>query len=494
MNYLSVYLWGEEVGRLVWNQARRLSYFQFSPGKANRPDVAPLLCPVGNPLLNSLPIYGNPERIYQGLPPFIADSLPDSWGNKLFDQWVRQNGMSQSTITPLHKLTFIGRRGMGALEFVPAAQDLEHRQKIDLAALYDLSLEIASERDGEVISEADGITMQTLIAVGTSAGGRQMKAIIARNPETGEIRSGQTDGLEEYDYCIVKFEDSRVPTTEIEMAYYDMATSCGIAMEHCEIMNADGRRHFLTRRFDRRDGRKIHMQTLAAINPEAESYEQLMLTCRKLDLTEAEFIEVYRRLVFNVMANNTDDHNKNHSFLLEPRGRWRLSPAYDITFIFNIDGTGPEPHRRLTLFGKSAGITKDDLLDFARVNSIRNPGAIIDSVASAIGRFPELAARYDIPAPCSQIIATTLSHNLAAFGYSSSTAIAGAAAGRFKDVTISVNSKGHYDVRATVDGQPRRKFVRPNMAMYQALQQISLQNPADERLPDILDRLFPDSN
>ncbi|MDE6336772.1 MAG: type II toxin-antitoxin system HipA family toxin, partial [Muribaculaceae bacterium] len=304
MNYIKVNLWGEELGRLVWDASKRISYFSFNPNMQNRPDVSPLLRPVGKGN-DQIPMYGDSRRIYQNLPPFIADSLPDSWGNKLFDQWTKQQRLSRQKITPLDKLTFIGKRGMGALEFQPAIKELEYSQDVNLKSLYELSLEILSERETVSFTTIEEITFQSLLRVGTSAGGRQMKAIVAINLTTGEIRSGQIEGLPGFDYFIVKFEDELVPTSEIEMAFYEMALVAGITMEECRLIPIEGINHFITRRFDRKNGEKIHMQTLAAINPEARSYEELMDTCRNIGLTESELQEVYRRLVFNVLANNT---------------------------------------------------------------------------------------------------------------------------------------------------------------------------------------------
>lgn len=325
MNILKVNLWGEELGRLSYNPSVRQCYFTFNPElNGNRPDISPLLLPLRYWNHNQI-AYADDRKIYQNLPPFIADSLPDSWGNTLFEQWAKANKLPPHKISPLYKLMFIGKRAMGALEFEPAAENLSHTRKIDIKALHDLSLKILHNRESISIQPDEELTMQTLLSIGTSAGGRQMKAIVAIDNETGQIKSGQIDGFEGYDYCILKFEDDNLPTSEIEMAYHDMAVACGIEMEECRLLNAESCNHFLTRRFDRRNGLKIHMQTLAAINPDVTSYEELFATCRELDLSDREIEELYRRLVFNVMSNNTDDHNKNFSFLLEKGGKWRLS-------------------------------------------------------------------------------------------------------------------------------------------------------------------------
>ena len=275
MKYLKVNLWGKEIGRLVLDSIMRRTYFMYNPDTKNKiPDISPLLSPAKDRNI-LLPIYGDDRPLYQGLPPFIADSLPDSWGNTLFDKWVKGNKIPRNKITPLYKLMFIGTRGMGALEYEPYAADLTHTRAVDIKSLYDISLKVLEDRDNVILNANEELTLQALLAVGTSAGGRQMKAIIAINNQTGEIRSGQTDGLIGFDYYILKFGDRAMPMAEIETAYYSMAIAAGIEMEECRLLPADGINHFLTKRFDRKAGKKIHVQTLAAINPEARSYEDL---------------------------------------------------------------------------------------------------------------------------------------------------------------------------------------------------------------------------
>lgn len=495
MNYIKVNLWGEELGRLVWDSSKRVSYFLFNPDMQNRPDVSPLLRPADKSN-DQLPIYGDSRRIYQNLPPFIADSLPDSWGNKLFDQWVKHQRISRQKITPLDKLTFIGKRGMGALEFQPAIKEMEYSQDVDLKSLYELSLEILSERETISFTTVEEITFQSLLRVGTSAGGRQMKAIIAINRATGEIRSGQIEGLPGLDYFIVKFEDELVPTSEIEMAFYEMAFAAGITMEECRLFPIEGINHFITRRFDRKNGEKIHMQTLAAINPEAQSYEELMDTCRNLGLTEGELQEVYRRLVFNVLANNTDDHNKNFSFLLKKGRKWELSPAYDITFIFANNAHSPQRDRCMSLYGKVADITKEDLLDFAKENNIRNAEGIISEVADAIMTFPTLADKYNISSRWGDIIRKTLQENLIRFGYLAPakrlTEFTDSTNRIFRNLTISTNSKGYLQIAIIIDGKPRRRFIKPGSDQYAALRRYEVNKLSEEALIKMLEELFKD--
>ena len=495
MKHLKVKLWGKEIGQLVWEASTRRTYFMYNPNQRNIPDFAPLLSPsLRRNIL--LPIYGDIRPIYQGLPPFIADSLPDSWGNTLFDKWVKDNKIPRNKVTPLYKVMFIGTRGMGALEYEPYADDLTHTRTVDIKSLYDMSLKILEDRDNMVLHDKDELTLQALLAVGTSAGGRQMKAIVAINEETGEIRSGQTDGPDGFDYYILKFGDKSMPISEIETAYYEMAVDAGIIMEECRLLPVEGINHFLTKRFDRAKGKKIHMQTLAAINPEARSYEDLVATCRELSISESEIEQLFRRIVFNVMANNTDDHNKNFSFLLEGNGKWRLAPAYDMTFIFNFNGTGPNIERRLSIEGKTSEITKADLLNFAMQNDIKNANAMIAGVADAIMNFDQYATKNGITQPWRSIIRKTLTEKLTTFGYrdkeNDATSSFSDKFGRTIDnLSVSINAKGHIEVSAIINGKRHRKFIRPNMDIYISLMKQDIFNLSIQEKIQLAETLFP---
>lgn len=495
MKYLKVNLWGHEIGRIVWDSTTRRTYFMYNPEQKNEiPDIAPLLSPISRRNI-LLPIYGDDRPIYQGLPPFIADSLPDSWGNTLFDKWVKDNKIPRNKVTPLYKLMFIGARGMGALEYEPYATDLTHTHTIDIKSLYDISLKIIEDRN-IVLNTNEELTLQALLAVGTSAGGRQMKAIIAINKETGEIRSGQTDGLKGFEYYIIKFGDKSIPIAEIEAAYYKMAISAEIEMEECSLFPVERSYHFLTKRFDRKNGKKIHVQTLAAMNPEAGSYEDLVATCRELSISETEIEQLFARMVFNVMANNTDDHNKNFSFLLEENGKWHISPAYDITFIFNTNGTGPNMEHRLGIAGKTANISKSDLLDFAKQNNIKNANATINRVANAIKHFGKYAEDCKITQPWRSIIQKTLNDTLSAFGYididdDSDASLCDKYGRRITDLSISVNQKGHYEITAIIDGNRHRRFVRPNMSLYSDLGEKDIFNLTINERIKLIEVLFP---
>ena len=250
---LKVFLWGQEIGRLAWHDARKTTFFVYNPEFLKGTlDIAPLAASIHNPL-STRAIFGEAERIYQKLPSFIADSLPDAWGNQLFEQWRKDNKLTERNVTSLEKLAFIGKRGMGALEFVPEIERGTIAGKIDIKALADLAERIATERENVRILPDESLTLQSLIAVGTSAGGRQPKGIIAIDRETGEIRSGQIDVEPNLDYYILKFGDKSRSSAELEQAYYEMALVAGINMMESRLLEVDGVKHFLTRRFDRNE-------------------------------------------------------------------------------------------------------------------------------------------------------------------------------------------------------------------------------------------------
>lgn len=413
---LKVFLWDQEIGRLAWHEARKTTFFVYNPEFLKGSlDVAPLAASIHHPL-STRAIFGEAERIYQKLPSFIADSLPDSWGNQLFEQWRKDNRLTERNVTSLEKLAFIGKRGMGALEFVPEIERGSITDKIDIKALADLAEKIAVERENVKISPDESLTLQSLIAVGTSAGGRQPKGIIAINRETGEILSGQIDLEPNYDYYILKFGEKVRSSAELEHTYYEMALAAGINMMESRLLEVDGIKHFLTKRFDRNETGKLHTQTLAAMDPDADSYEKLFAVCRKLHLPEIDCQELFRRMVFNILANNTDDHHKNFTFIMNRQGTWRLSPAYDMTYIFDTGGYLPNKEHCLMIGGKYKDITLDDIVSFANENGIRGPMSIIRKVATAVSSFRSLAEKNGVKDEWVGRIETTIISHLKAWG------------------------------------------------------------------------------
>ena len=282
---LSVMLWGQEIGQLCWNPAKGNSYFYFSPEYLSSGlDIAPLTASSKSPAAR-FAIYGNTDSAkYQKLPPFIADSLPDDWGNTLFDQWFAEHHYHEKDKTPLAKLSFVGSRAMGALEFIPCSEDaFSPNERLMIPKLYDLAKKIEQDREHAIISPEETLTQKALMAVGTSAGGRFKKAIIAMD-EGGNIFSGQTSARGDRKYYILKFNTPEFCLSEIEKTWYDLATRAGITMMPSRLIEVEGISHFLTERFDRRAGEKVFTQTLAAVNPEAYCYEDLFSTCRQLSI------------------------------------------------------------------------------------------------------------------------------------------------------------------------------------------------------------------
>lgn len=413
---LKVILWGEEIGRLAWDERKKRSYFIYNPEWLKKGlNISPLVAPIDG-ARGLMPVWGEDARIYQKLPAFVADSLPDAWGNQLFDLWRLQNHLSNADITPLDKLSLIGKRGMGALEYQPEYVRERKAEKIDMKSLADLAARIYAECEQAHILPEESVTMQSLLTVGTSAGGRLPKAIIAINQKTGEIRSGQISGLKNYDYYLLKFGNTQYSSAELEMTYYELATMAGIQMMPSNLYAVEGNNHFITKRFDRDGERKIYTQTLAAINPEAESYGQLIDTCRKLHLPESDCQEVFRRMVFNILANNTDDHNKNFSFIMNEDGSWRLSPAYDITYIIDNGGFLPNKDHCMYIRTKLRNITRDDAIQFARDNGIRRPDAIIRDVVASLKHFRSIATKYGVSDEWTGRVETTIIDHLKAWG------------------------------------------------------------------------------
>lgn len=481
---IRIILWGQEIGSLMWRDESHSSYFLYNPDFLKSPiEPFPLIAP--KPAM-PFRVFESEGRKYQDLPAFFADSLPDDWGNTLFEQWYADQHLPMADMTPLYKLTFIGQRGMGALEFRPDEQVMPFAEPVNVGELARLAHKIFVDREKARIAPGEELTKQLLMAVGTSAGGRQPKAIIAIHRDTDEIRSGQIADLEGYDYYIMKFGDPNRNTAELEMTYYQMAKEAGIDMMPCHIREADGEKHFLTQRFDRIDGQKVHTQTLAAIDPGADSYERLMLDCRRLHMPDSTGEEIFRRMVFNYLANNTDDHTKNVAFMMTRQGRWSLAPAYDITFIFNTGGYQPERQHCMLMRGKVTGWTKEDVLQFAIDNGIRGAEKIIAQVAKAIRSFSNYAAQNEVaPEWIARINACLMAH-LEEWGLANNENqnVKSCISEHGREVTnvyLEQAYKGNIHLWATIDGQPRKYIFRPTTPEYaEILRYNILETPMDK--------------
>lgn len=328
----------------------------------------------------------------------IADSLPDKWGHSLFRAWLRDNHISTKKVNPVDHLSFIGSRTMGALEYEPA-QKLGNDSvfSVDIEHLYEFAKQVLNERETTVLNAENAILWQDLIKISSSPGGKRPKAIVAVNNETGEVISGQGNIPEGFEHFILKYDDnSSYPLAKLEYVYYQMALAAGINMMPSELRSYGNVTHFLTRRFDRVGNNRIHTQTLAAMSPGSDCYEDLFAVIRRLNLPYEDSRQQYLRMVFNVLARNVDDHSKNFSFCMTPDGVWRLSPAYDLTY--GVDLTAPAYMNRhsITINGKNEDITREDLEMIAQRNDIQDYKSLIDMVSNAVGKFREFAAELKI--------------------------------------------------------------------------------------------------
>lgn len=407
VDLIEVRAWGATVGGVSIDPGLGYYVFEYDPKwQARGIELAPLTMPVSQSL-HVFPLL--PEATYKRLPAMLADALPDDFGNALIDAWMAREGVPKSAITPLDRLAYLGARGMGALEFRPT-RGPRHRKATAVA----ISRLVVSARnalsgkfDGDRETEA---AITNLIQVGTSAGGARAKAVIAWNPETLEIRSGQLPADPGFDYWLLKLDgvgkDHELGTGgfygRIEYAYYLMAKAAGIEMFESRLLEENDRAHFMTRRFDRQNGSKQHIQTLCAMQHldfkqrGTHDYNQYFQAITALRLPETALEEGFRRMVFNVLAANCDDHTKNLSFLMDESGKWQLAPAYDVTHAYNPKGEWTYQHL-MSVNGKFQGITRADLEAVGDRFLIPGYRRIIKSVSEAVGRWPEFAGAAGLP-------------------------------------------------------------------------------------------------
>ncbi|MBQ9555549.1 MAG: type II toxin-antitoxin system HipA family toxin [Muribaculaceae bacterium] len=405
-----VKMFGMPVGVFRWDDTRHLALFEYDKNFVGRGlEPSPLMMPVREGRVYSFANLDN--ETFKGLPGMLADSLPDTYGRALFDRWLAVVG--QTTSNPIESLCFMGKRCMGALEFEPAINvQNDAMTQFGIETLIDVAREALADKSSFDTNLADDkkAAIADILRLGTSAGGQRAKAIIAYNKKTGDVRSGQVDAPEGYDFYLIKLDGVSAKAgfreTEnygrLEYSFYKLAINCGIDMTECSLIEENGRAHFMTKRFDREGNSKIHMQTLCGIAHydyrlhRAYSYEQAFNVMRALRLSYAEAKQMYRRLVFNVIIRNQDDHTKNISFLMGPDGKWRLSPAYDIGYAYNPNGGWTATHQ-MSINGKFDEITRQDLLDIASLNNIKNARMIIDEIQEKAANWPTIARNCDVP-------------------------------------------------------------------------------------------------
>ena len=405
-----VNMFGFSMGTFRWDGRYDIVQFEYDKDFVGRGlEPSPLMMPVQTGRVYSFSDLG--RETFKGLPGLLADSLPDTYGRALFDRWLSLTGKTSSNI--IETLCFLGKRCMGALEFEPAIDvDYSLDSKVEIDSLVDVAREALSDKEsfGVNINDDKKAAIAEILRLGISAGGQRAKAIVAYNKTTGEVRSGQVDVPDGFDYYIVKLDGVSATTgfreTEnygrLEYSFYKLVGACGIDMSECMLVEENGRAHFLTKRFDREGGKKVHMQTLCGIAHydyrlhRAYSYEQAFNVMRALRLPYSQAQEMFRRMVFNVIVRNQDDHTKNISFLMGEDGVWRLSPAYDMGYSYNPNGGWTATHQ-MSINGKFDGITRKDLLECGAKNNIKNASQIIDEVCEMASQWPTMARECDVP-------------------------------------------------------------------------------------------------
>ncbi len=414
-------LWGREVGAVAWDDDRRLARFEYDPAFIRRNlQVSPIALPLQSGIF-SFPNL-NPDT-FHGLPGLLADVLPDRFGNRIIDVWLARQGRSAADFSPVERLCYMGSRGMGALEFKPALGPQARKAvPIEVAELTQLASDILQHRTHWAVNlkGAKAQALNTIIRVGTSAGGNRAKAVIAWNPRTQEMLSGQISAPEGFEHWILKFDgvnDEALGDPQgfgrVEYAYSKMAQAAGISMMPCRLLEEGGRAHFMTRRFDRSDaGEKVHMQSLCALahydfNAAGEyGYEQAMAVIQQLNLGHPALQEMFRRMAFNVAARNQDDHTRNIAFLMDQNGAWRLSPAFDVVWAYNPSGLWTNRHQ-MSIGGKRDDFTREDLLSVSGQFGIKGASEILDQVIDTVSQWPTFAADAEVPAELAQKIAAS---------------------------------------------------------------------------------------
>ena len=407
-----VYLWGTRVGIIHQDLDKPYASFEYDGDFLKSGiEISPIMMPLSNivyefPLLSGEPFFG--------MPGLVVDSLPDSFGNKVIEQWLASRGKSIKDFTAIDRLCYMGKRGMGALEYVPASSEISDiNENINVSEMVKFASNVLNQRESITLNAEEALTYSQLVQVGSSAGGARAKALIAWNEKTNEIKSGQLVLDKDYDFWLMKFDNvskngdhgiEDVPEyTLIEYAYYKMALDAGIRMNECRIYSNAGENHFMTKRFDRVNGKKIHMQSLGAMahisykEPRLCSYEMAAGYMREMKLPMIDIEQLFRRMVFNCVAVNRDDHVKNISFLMDRSGKWRLSPAYDITYSYDFTNKWLSAHQ-MTINGKKSDISLTDLLAAGEKMGLKRKKCmdIISKISLVVSDFESYAEKANI--------------------------------------------------------------------------------------------------
>ncbi len=418
METAEVRIWGKLAGAVAWVKENGLAYFEFDPGfKQLGWDLAPLKMAISdNQSQFTFPELrkgkNSASDTFKGLPGLLADSLPDKYGNQLINLWLAQQGRSPDSMNPVEMLCFIGSRGMGALEFEPPVLKESNRAfSIKMESLVAIAKKALDQRTAFSTNQnkQEEQSVLEILKIGTSAGGARPKAVIAWNEKTGEVKSGQTKAPTGFEHWLIKLDGvsdvqlgSSSGYVRVEMAYYNMAKACGIVMMPSGLLVENGRAHFMTRRFDREGGEvKHHVQTFCAMKhfdynmANSFSYEQLFQCMRELKLTYADATQMFRRMVFNVIAMNCDDHTRNFSFLMKQGGKWELAPAYDLCYAYRPESTWVSQHA-LSINGKRKEITRADLLVVGESIRCKNAPQIVEEINDTVNQWQKFAGEVDV--------------------------------------------------------------------------------------------------
>ena len=412
-NNAEIKLWGTVIGAVSLDDQNRTADFEYNPSFVQS---GIQLSPVVMPLKKGIYRFPDlPYETYHGLPGLVSDSLPDKFGNSIIDVWLSKQGRLPESFNAVERLCYTGKRGMGALEYYPVIASENIDEKIIVSELVELASMVLRNRKSLniVLDECNKAEMNTalsqIISVGTSAGGARAKAVIAWNPETNEVRSGQAENSKGFEHWLIKFsgvagnkdkeDEDREDFGIIEYTYYLMAKEAGINMSECRILDDGKNSHFMTKRFDRDDkGNKFHMQTLCAMahmdfnQAGAYSYEQFFSVMNKIGIHHLDSVEAFKRMVFNIYAFNCDDHTKNISFLMDKQGQWKLSPAYDVSFAYNPNGLWTSSHK-MTVNGKRKNFTELDFENCAKFGNLshREVKNAIADVTAAVSNWKIIA-------------------------------------------------------------------------------------------------------
>lgn len=426
-----VKIWDEIIGAVVWNKNTGLATFEYEPSFSRKGwDLSPLMMPMDSRKIYSFPALRKKADseldTFKGLPGLLADVLPDRYGNELINLWLSQQGRAIDSMNPVEMLCFIGTRGMGALEFEPVTlQENQRTSSIEVGSLVQIARKMLSNKEAfsTQFEASEEKAIADVLKIGTSAGGARPKAVIAFNEKTSEVRSGQTNAPKGFEHWLLKLDgvsDIQLGATKgygrVEMAYYNMALACGINMMPSRLLEENGRAHFMTKRFDREGGStKHHIQTFCAMKHfdfnqiNSFSYEQLFQTMRELKLPYPDAEELFRRMVFNVVARNCDDHTKNFSFRLKKDSLWELAPAYDLCHAYQPKHQWVSQHA-LSINGKRANINKEDLLLIGKSIKFKKAAETIEEICRVVGNWKTFADEVKVSPKLRDEINTTLIH------------------------------------------------------------------------------------